>query len=298
MRHYCQYTLIFLLTFVASVSCYANNIPLLELEQAPRPVGNYALPVVQQPGPFFSFGQNIIDQGASQVFLEPQFLKGVGEHFLEITPVYLYGISDNASILFSLPFAADFYSKPNRTAGVSDPSVQMEYAFLSSSNTSYTQEATIVGALSFPVGSNNSTPPTGFGSPTFFIGTTFNRMYENWYGYLAPGITWIAPTEGKHLGEIYHYDIGVGRALASQSNIYGVYGLLELDGIYTVKDRIAGFYDPNSGGNIIFLTPSVQYSTKRFLVQAGFSFPITQTWNGEQNRVRYNTSIILAWTFY
>lgn len=74
--------------------------------------------------------------------------------------------------------------------------------------------------------------------------------------------------------------------------------MVEFDGIYTWKDKIQGVTDPNSGGNLIFLTPSIFISSKEsFLMQFGVGFPIQQHLFGHQNRKEYAVSLNIGWLF-
>jgi hypothetical protein len=69
-------------------------------------IGNFALPPSQQPGPLFSFGQNILDKGDLEIMTFVAHLKGHRNRTTEIVPAILYGISDKASIFGVLPICA------------------------------------------------------------------------------------------------------------------------------------------------------------------------------------------------
>ncbi len=46
------------------------------------------------------------------------------------------------------------------------------------------------------------------------------------------------------------------------------------------KHRVGGAADPNSGGTRLFLTPGVQYVTKRWIAEAAVQWPVSQALNG------------------
>ena len=73
-------------------------------------------------------------------------------------------------------------------------------------------------------------------------------------------------------------------------------GLLELDGQYTTKDRVLGQNLPDTGGNIIGLTPSLWFSTPHLILQLGVGFPILQNLNGKQTKTDYYVAGSLSWT--
>lgn len=100
------------------------------------------------------------------------------------------------------------------------------------------------------------------------------------------------------LGSNYVYQAGIGRNIKSLKDKYIFSGLIEIDGQYFEKNKIGGSYDPNSGGNLIYLTPSLWLSTNKLTVQLGVSLPIQQSWNGNQNNISYLAVGSLGWTFY
>ena len=59
-----------------------------------------------------------------------------------------------------------------------------------------------------------------------------------------------------------------------------LYGVLELNWLYQDKHRIAGQSDANSGGDTLWLSPGVQYVTKRWVLEAVVQKPISQNLNG------------------
>ena len=63
--------------------------------------------------------------------------------------------------------------------------------------------------------------------------------------------------------------------------------MVEIDGFYYEKDKIQGHVDPNSGGNVIYVTPSIWISTPTIYFQLGAGLPVSQHWNGHQNRENY-----------
>ncbi len=59
-----------------------------------------------------------------------------------------------------------------------------------------------------------------------------------------------------------------------------LYGVIEANLVRQDEDRIAGRADPNSGGTAFFLTPGVQYVTKRWIFETGVQIPVSQNLNG------------------
>ncbi|HSW71656.1 MAG TPA: hypothetical protein VLH77_06765, partial [Gammaproteobacteria bacterium] len=87
-------------------------------------------------------------------------------------------------------------------------------------------------------------------------------------------------------GNTYLYQAGFGRNIKSTHQWLFAW-MLEGDGSYTQKNRISGVIDPNSGGNVIYLTPSIFVSNNGFIFQLGAGWPLTQHLNGVQGRDSY-----------
>lgn len=59
-----------------------------------------------------------------------------------------------------------------------------------------------------------------------------------------------------------------------------LYGVLEANLVHSAKDRISGTSDPNSGGTTLFITPGLQYVTRKWIVEGGVQIPVSQNLNG------------------
>jgi hypothetical protein len=237
----------------------------------PPPTGNYILPGSQQPGPLFSFGQYTINQYQSQLFMNPYYTRGFQQSYLSFEPSFIYGVTDNLSLLLSTPFAARYYESPNRSSGLTDSEVHLEYAFYNSSTNVYQDQATVVGGVSIPTGSARKLPNTGIGSSSLFLGLTYNKLYVDWYWFLSPGATYVLPNHDSHIGSYYYYQAGLGRNLLVINDSAYWLALVELDGAYYDKNKQFGRVDRNSGGNSISIAPSLLFATKRVYTQFGVS---------------------------
>lgn len=150
--------------------------------------------------------------------------------------------------------------------------------------------------MSFPSGSATKQPSTGYGSPSFFGGFTFNRMYNNWFGFTSEGVTLTTVRHGTKFGNTFLYQFGLGKNIFSQCQNIIIDGIFELDGAYNQKSRIDGSIDPDSGGNMINFTPSLWISSPNYIFQLGVGFPVVQQLNGEQLKMHYLVAANLAYT--
>ena len=76
-----------------------------------------------------------------------------------------------------------------------------------------------------------------------------------------------------------------------------LYGVIEANLIHQGKDRISGSTDPNSGGTRLFLTPGIQYVTKRWIAEGAVQFPVSQDLNGTALENDYVARISVRFNF-
>jgi len=93
--------------------------------------------------------------------------------------------------------------------------------------------------------------------------------------------------EGKEFqaGNAWHLDASLQYRLWPSKLGTGVpgflYGVMELNIVKQDKNRWAGISDSNSGGITIFLSPGIQYVSKRWIWEAVLQKPVVQDLNGK-----------------
>lgn len=304
-------SLLFFLLFLTYTTPFAAIDTTLASE--PPTVGNFSLPTSQQPGPFFSFGQNIVDKNQLIVSCNPDYLYSQSQRILDVTPSLLYGITNTASLLLTLPVALSYINDNQNLSGISDLELDLEYAFYNQDNSKYSDQATIIFSPTFPIstldsiskkqdpnkrvsGFSKKNSPSSFNAMTYFIGATYSRTLIDWYGFIAPGVLFIEKQDSIQQGTQYYYNLGIGHIIKSLEKKYICSGLLEFNGEYSEKTQLASHVVPNTGGNIIYATPSLWFSTPKLIVQVGISLPVSQHWYGTQANISYYASSIITWT--
>lgn len=61
-----------------------------------------------------------------------------------------------------------------------------------------------------------------------------------------------------------------------------IYLVAEANGVYSQKGRLGGEEIDDSGGHILFLSPGIQFATKRYILEASIQLPAVQNLNGSQ----------------
>lgn len=267
-----------------------------EKDELPR-IGNFSLPTSQQPFGLFAFGGNIIDRGEVQLFLFADEFAGNKRLLTDVIPSVLFGVTDNFSILFNFPFSPIQRDHCHRSSGFDDFFIQLEYAFWNKKTKTYMDQATIIANVTVPTGSLKKDPPTGFGSPSLFLAATYTHMRVDWFAFAGEGAILATSNHGTKIGDQFLYQFGFGRNISSPCGwIYA--WMIEFDGQYSKRNRFRGRLDHNSGGNFIYITPSLWMSSETILLQFGVSFPLTQNLFGRQRKFDYALNFNFGWAFY
>lgn len=263
----------------------------------PPKVGNFSLPTSQQPAGLFAFGGNIIEKDEVQIFLFYDDFIGKRKRTVDVIPSLLLGLSNNLSLFFTYAFTPLLKDGSQKSRGLEDYFIQLEYAFYNQSTAYYSDQATLLANFTTPTGSVTKNPPTGYGCPSFFLGGTFYRTWVDWIAFTCQGAILPSSNNQTRIGNQYLYQFGLGRNIPSpQGSIWA--WMIEVDGQYSEKNRINKSLDPNSGGNVIYITPSLWYSTKEITLQIGISLPVTQHLYGKQRKFDYAINFNSAWSFY
>lgn len=69
-----------------------------------------------------------------------------------------------------------------------------------------------------------------------------------------------------------------------------VYGVLETNLVHSSRDRVGGVDDPNTGGTSLFVSPGIQYVTRKWIAEAGVQIPVAQRLHGSALKSDYAMS--------
>lgn len=288
--------LIFLFFFITTIKVYSRTEEGISGASSQLKKGNLSLSTSQQPGPIFSFGQNIVDKKDLQLFTYVDDLNGKRKNFFEIAPSVLYGITDACSIFITVPYAASFKLNNSHSSGIEDILVQGEYAAYSKDNKRSSDQITIVGRVSLPFGSISKNPSTGLGSVSIFLGSTLSHMGIHWYAFTSFGGLINTPHNNQKAANQFLYQAGFGRNIASPKGWIFLW-LVELNGYWSEKNKVNIHFHRNLGGNAIFIGPSIWISSKRLIIQAGIEFATYQKVEDDQNKSLLFAAINIGWKF-
>lgn len=257
-------------------------------EPSSKKTGNFAND--RSPGTSFGFGQYILDEGNTAFYLYIDQSKGKKQSEITLYPLVAYGIADYLSVFCSIPLVTSCYSDGKKSRGIGDVITQFEYVYWQPSTKHIDGWATLVGNITFPTASTPHDESLGLGTPSFFLGSTLSILSTKWYAYAEGGATLIpASYKCTRTGNCFLYEWGAGYNLLGKNNTILAL-LIDFNGIYTKKDKDnMGVSDPNSGGNILYIGPTLFYSHKSLVLTFGIQGPAVQHLNGTQNKQYYRT---------
>ena len=89
---------------------------------------------------------------------------------------------------------------------------------------------------------------------------------------------------GFEAGNVTRFDTSLQYRLWHSDFSKGIpdylYGVLELNAVHKGKNRLFGVTNQNTGGTQLFITPGIQYVTKRGIAETAVQIPVSQNLNG------------------
>ncbi len=270
----------------------------INLEPEQLRIGNLALPPSQQPSTLYGFGQYIVDQGDLLAACATNFISGHNNfNTSTIVPYLTYGIRDDMVVIVSLPIAAEWHVGCESSSSLSDASIEFEFVAYEYLTETSSWEVSLVGTLFLPFGNVHKKPATGFGSPSFFAGIITRYLATEWYWYVSTGGLFTTSDHHTRIGDTFLYQTGFGKNLGYESDKWTCMLLLEMNGIYTQKNKNHSIFDSNTGGNVIAVGPTLWFSTQKFIFQTGVLPVIYQSWNGHQPKLTALVNFNFEWKF-
>lgn len=277
-------------------------------EQNEKKTGNFANE--RTPGTYFGFGQYIEDEGTVSLYLFLDQEKGKHQSYIAFCPYAVYALTDSLAVYGSLPLIVSDSSDGDTSRGIGDLLLNAEYSFWDRSTDYSDSYATIVTGVSIPSATTIISTSTaddgscickkdslGYNVPTIFVGATISTLSEKWYAYADCGATIVTSSyNGVKTGNEVVYDFGFGYNLAGWNNRVLTL-LFDVDGSYTQKDKEDGCHDPDTGGHLIYMGPTLFYSHKSWVFAAGIEGVAYQRLNGDQNKNHFRSLLTASIQF-
>lgn len=254
---------------------------------------NTALPVAK--GEFVVHEQLIVNQSGT----DPG---GTGRDRSEVAAVTAlgYGLTGKWALFGVLPYrdinleiTPEGERASRSSSGFGDLSLFARYTAYQNNQPGRTFRVTPFAGIEAPTGSDNARDAlgklpanvqTGSGSWDYFGGVvithqTLQYQFDSQLSYRVK-----TEANGFEAGDVARLDGSLQYRLYPQQLGGGtpafLYAVAEVNLIYQDKHRISGVADANSGGTRLFLTPGMQYVTKRWILEGAVQLPVLQDLNG------------------
>ncbi len=263
-------------------------------------IGNFTYD--RQPNTNFGFGQNILTKNSSLTAINLVQQKGHNANIFAVVPQFLYGITSALSLNILLPILPINDLNYCKATGIGNLITQLEYAFYQKQGDYIFNQATIVANITYPTAHTWSSclkgdePSAGFNATSFFLGVTASHLSTYWYTFASPGIYLTTTNHSTKQGNIFFYQAGFGRYLTTIYKAIAVL-LLDINGSYIQKTTTNGITNNNTGGNIIFMGPSLSITANQWEIKGGIQFPAYQRFNNTQNKQSFQSLISISLVF-
>lgn len=232
--------------------------------------------------------------------------------------IFSYALRPDATLTFSLPYLDKELELPDgrtlRSSGVGDGRVLGKWTFLRRDAPHARAQAAVFGGLELPSGSDSERedgvllPPglqPGSGSVDGLLGAAFGFTTRRFN--VEGGLQWQLNSEANdfRFGNELAYDLALQYSLypsfptadRSQLNL-----TLEFNERHTEKDRLGRHELGNSGGDVILVSPGIQYIlNSNLLLEASFQTPIYQELNEDSvdgpDPLRFKYSVLFGFRY-
>lgn len=180
------------------------------------------------------------------------------------------------------------------TTGVADARLFGRYTLFRKDGRGRTFRIAPFAGLELPTGDDDDADHLGVLPPTLQLGS---GSWDPFFGAVATyqtldyQLNWQAAYKANtasndfELGDELRLDASVQYRLWPRELGAGVPGFflagMEGNYLYQGRNRMAGVADADSGGHTFFLSPSLQYGTKRWVLEAIVQVPVIQDLNGD-----------------
>ena len=195
-----------------------------------------------------------------------------------------YGQTSKLALFVVLPLvnvSREFGDVSVSEFGLGDASLFARYEVFRSDQPGRTVRISPYAGVRLPTGRDGK---TGDGSVDVFGGVIATFASVQWVLDTQLRYDFNREADGFERGDSTRFDTYFQYRLApgklTQDTKAFVFGVLELSANHYDRNRLGGVTDPNSGGFQLYLTPGLQYATRRWIADLGVKVPIVNDLNG------------------
>ena len=245
--------------------------------------------------------------GDRQIIVREQFIAtnsgddpaGLGRELntRSLTSVVAYGINARLAMFGVLPYthkdSAALGEADRSNDGFGDVTVFGRFTLHQRDWPGRTLRVAGVGGIKAPTGSDNDSDQfgvlpaglqAGTGSWDSFVGAVVS--YQTIDFGIDAQLSYRENTQANNFeaGDVWRMDLSWQhrlrpRVLTAETRSF-LFGVVELNTIVSERSRRFGDSIRDSGGTIVFLTPGIQYATRKLIAEVALQIPLTQNLNG------------------
>lgn len=220
--------------------------------------------------------------------------------------VLVYGATAKLALMGVFPYmdkrlAVESTGAVRRTSGLGDIMTVGRYEVFARSSPGRTSRGAVFAGLKWPSGRSAESDSLGVLPPPVQLGS---GSYDPVFGTVWTG-QWLAfqldadfsyrrntQANGVKFGDQLEQNVSLQyrlwpRSLAAERLPSFLYGVLEANTIHQAKNEAGGVTDGDSGGTQLFLTPGLQWVTRRAVFELAAQLPAVQNLNGAALRTDY-----------
>jgi len=195
-----------------------------------------------------------------------------------------YGLTSKFALFGVLPIVnidREFGNVRASEFGLGDAALFARYEVFRSDRPGRTLRIAPYAGVRLPTGRDGK---TGDGSVDVFGGVIATFASTQWVLDTQFRYDFNREADGFERGDSTRFDTSFQYRLApgrvTKDTKAFVFGVIELSANQYDHDRLGGVTDPNSGGFQLYVTPGLQYATRRWIADLGVKVPIVNDLNG------------------
>jgi hypothetical protein len=217
-----------------------------------------------------------------------------------LVSVLAYGINSKLAVFAAVPYLQKDIdltannARINRTSnGIADSKFFARYTFMQKDEQAQTLRLAGFAGVKAPTGEDQQSDifgvlPTplqsGSGSWDNFFGLVLTRQKLDYQIDLQLSYNNTGTANQFEAGNTFNADASFQYRIfpnnLSDGNNHFIYAVLEANYSQQDNNRIMGAKDNNSGGSRLFISPGIQYVTRKYILEAAIQLPVEQNLNG------------------
>ncbi len=229
--------------------------------------------------------------------------------------VGVYGFTAKSSILVKVPI---IYRELKTASGAirsdhgpGDVTILGKHRFFTHNFKGGTSRVSAIAGLELPTGDDDARDSLGIlpkgiqlgsGSVDVIAGGTYTLQTLD--HEFDMDLRYIFNNEANNFefGDVFKYNLAYQKriwpSILPDRGIYNQWNaVLELNGAFNRKSELGGSAVASSGGNTVYLSPGIQFVTKRSVYELSFLYPVIQDLNGSQLEADYSLALSFRYNF-